>query len=60
MKILLVILFSLEVFAYDRCDDLCRVLGFENGGACLENGHCYCQPNNVDVTEYLETVCDDV
>lgn len=41
---------------YERCDDLCRVLGYDKGGVCVEE-QCLCNPEEVDVTEVLPAVC---
>ncbi len=56
------LLTSFSLAAYDRCDDLCRVLGHWQGGACIERDgeqRCICQPGEVDRSDVLETVCKD-
>ncbi len=46
---------------YDRCDDVCRVLGNRLGGQCQEDTkgqwHCICQPGDFDADAILPNAC---
>lgn len=57
---LYIVLFSSANFAnYDRCDDLCRVLGHERGSCITTAGEtrCQCVPDDINVDEILPGIC---